>query len=225
MAENASCTPGSMLAHLGELVRHEGPVEGEDVEQLTHLLERRLVAPHPVEPPGDREGDADGAHQHQPADPVREPAGHRERQTATEAVADEVGALDAERVEEPDELGDPLVHAVGARLVAEPEPGHVGGEDAVRRAERRDREAPVGVGADAGAAAVHQHEGRAVPRLQVVGAESAGVDGGTDLGAGGRGHRDECPPAALAPATMAFPGAEHCPLRAATAARRTGRWS
>ena len=122
--------------------------------------------------------DAHAAHQHELVDPVGVLGGDAQPDAAAEAVADEVGLLDAEGVHQPDGLVGPgveaVLHALGPVGVAEPD--HVGGDDVEVLGQRRDHQPPVGVRRDARAGAVHEHHGRVglLAVLQVVRADAVG---------------------------------------------------
>ncbi len=107
------------------------------------------------------------AHQHQPADAVG--VGQREahRRAAAEAVAEQVDLVDAELVEQGDDVvgGVAVEVADHRRLVGAAEAGLVDQQGAERRREVRQRRAEVGPGAGARATAV-QHDQRQ-PRADV----------------------------------------------------------
>jgi hypothetical protein len=81
-----------------------------------HVLDRRLVAPHGVEPLGDRERHADRAHEHEPLDALGVTRGEAKGHRAAEGVADDADALDPEDVEQPDRVRQPGVDGLRVAL-------------------------------------------------------------------------------------------------------------
>ena len=142
-------------------------------------------------------GHPHGAHQDHLVDPVRVLGGQPQRDAAAEAVAHQVRLLDAEGVHHAEGLVGPGVETVVRllRALGVAEADHVRSDAAEVLTEHRQHAAPVGVGRDARARAVHEDDGL-VPGagLQVVGADAVGVDVPADRGVGGcRVLRSRCP--------------------------------
>ena len=78
------------VAQLREFVVHQFAAEGENVEQLAHVVERGLVAPDGVKTRRDPEGHADAAHQHQTLDPLGMADRQRQGDGAAEGIADDM---------------------------------------------------------------------------------------------------------------------------------------
>ena len=194
------------VAQLGELVGGVGGVEGEDVEQAAHRRQRRLVAPHPVEPVGDGERHPAGTHQHQALDPLGRVRGHRDRQPAAEAVADDREPVEPQRVGEAEQVGPPRVERVVEPLgpVGEAEADDVRRDDGEVLGQGRHRQPPVREGRDPRARAVHEQHDRAGAGAVVVRRDAVDVDGQADLGVVAHG-RTVCRWAGPAPLVVPLP--------------------
>ena len=180
-----------LVAQSREVVIDQLAVEGKNVEQRAHVLDRGRVAPRGLEPRCDRETDADAAHQREALDTVRRADRQRQRQRAAEGVADQVGLLEPERVHHAERVLDPAVHGVAdvGRPFGVAKAHHVGRDDAKALGQHRHRQAPVGPGGDAGAGAVDQEHRLAAADVVVVGVDAGGADAAAEFGVDGCVHR------------------------------------
>jgi len=142
-----------LVAQARQFVADQAAVVGEQVEHLAHILERGRVAPGVVEAVGERELHARRAHQHHAIHPPGVADGGGQGQRPAVGIADQVDLLQAQRVDEIDQVLDPgvqrVLHARRPLRVAEAQ--HVRRQHAHFLRQHRKRQAPVGEGAHAGA--------------------------------------------------------------------------
>ena len=160
------------------------PIISEDIEELTHFLQRRRVAPHGVQSRGYRESDADASHQHQAPDALRVPDCKGQRERAAERISHQVGAFDLEGVQHTDGLADPCVHVVGLLRpsLGKAEAGHVWGDHARLPRERGHHETPIRPGGYTGAGAMDQQDRPTCAQIVEIGADAGRVDHTANLG-------------------------------------------
>ncbi|MPN03963.1 hypothetical protein SDC9_151198 [bioreactor metagenome] len=174
-----------LVAHPDQVVGDQRRVVREGLaHQSAHVLDRRLVAPDPVQTVGQLERDAGGAHQDDLVDPLGVVDGECQRHRAAERVADHRRFLHTRRVHEGDHLVQPDLAAVGDAVghLGEAEAGEVRGEHPVLRRQGADQQPPVGPCADARPGAVEQQHRRAFADVVVVGDDVTGLHGPADLG-------------------------------------------
>lgn len=112
--------------------------------------------------------DAGRAHEDHPVDPVGGVQGEPQRAGTAEGIADEVGLVQAESVEQStDPVGD-LAEGIGTvdALAGASVAGQVGHDDPVLLRQRGDVPGVVGDAGGAGASTVQQHEGRSFAGLR-----------------------------------------------------------
>ena len=175
----------ALFEHLGVDLPRVVHERGNDRLHLLPARARRGVEGHEgleaLRRPGarERQGPAGRAHEHQPVGALRVIEGELERRAAAEGVADEVGAVDAELVEEAAHRpGVELPHpALDHRLVGAAIAGLVDGQHPEVRSQRREVLFPVAPRRGPRPSAVEEHQRVARPRLVVVEGEVAGLGG------------------------------------------------
>ena len=121
-----------LVAQLRQVVVDDGAVEGKGIQQGAHVFKRGGVAPGKVQTARDGEADAHGAHQHQPANPLRVADGERQCQGAAERIAHQVHLLQLHGIQEIHCLLHPGIHVVDhpGWAVGEAKARHVDGKGA-----------------------------------------------------------------------------------------------
>ena len=189
---------GGLIAQIDQLVGHRGAVvdkvcADEGFELLAAGSVAAVVGQQAFQAGGrdaPRRPDAAGAHQHQLADAVRSVQRQPQRRGTAVGVADQVGGIDTEFVEQAaDHVGQVaervvLVDALHRAAVA----GHVGHDDPEVLCQRIDVAGVVGYPGRAGAAAVQHDHGWAAAGFGDE--DRFPVDGDGVFGQVGGGHAD-----------------------------------